>query len=83
MNQEDTQIRAARAEQLLDDEVLKEALETIAADALFKAGTANLADPKECVAAIAAIQAITSLEYELKKFVTDGKAAQRKPHIVA
>jgi hypothetical protein len=80
---EDIQIRAARAQQLLDDEVLKEALEVIAADAFFRAGTANLADASECVAAIAAIQAATSLEYGLRKFVTDGKAVERKPFKVA
>jgi hypothetical protein len=80
---EDVTIRAARAEQLLEDEVLREALDSITGDALFKSGTANLADAAECIAAVAALQAAGSLGVKLREYITAGKAAERKPYKVA
>jgi hypothetical protein len=80
---EDVQIRAARAQQLLEDEVLVEALNGITKDALYRAGTASLASSSECIAAIAYLQATADIHNKLNEFITAGKAAERKPYKVA
>jgi hypothetical protein len=80
---EDVTIRAARAEQLLEDEVLQEALDAMIKGALAEAVTTDLSNPTECVAAIASIQAACDFQDSLKSFVTAGKAAERKPFKVA
>jgi hypothetical protein len=80
---EDIQIRAARAQQLLDDEVLNEAMDAVLDQALSFALRAALSDPTECVAAIADLQAAHDLQESLRSFVTAGKAAERKPFKVA
>jgi hypothetical protein len=80
---EDIQIRAARAQQLLDDEVLNEAMDAVLNQALSFALRAALSDPTECVAAIADLQAAHDLQESLRSFVTAGKAAERKPFKVA
>jgi|tagenome__1003787_1003787.scaffolds.fasta_scaffold13787488_1 hypothetical protein len=80
---EDVRIKAARAEQLLEDEVLTEAMEGIIRDALFHAGTVSLANAPECIGAIAALQAAGDLNRKLREYVTAGKAAERKPFKVA
>jgi hypothetical protein len=80
---EDIQIRAARAQQLLDDEVLNEAMDAVLDQALSLALRAALSDPTECVAAIADLQAAHDLQESLRSFVTAGKAAERKPFKVA
>jgi mannose-1-phosphate guanylyltransferase len=83
MSDEDIQIRAARAQQLLEDEVLVEAVDKITLAALERATMANLADAAECVACVAAIQAVNHFVADLKSFVTSGRAAERKPFRVA
>jgi hypothetical protein len=80
---EDLKIRAARAEQLLEDEVLVEAKNNIMLEALERAHRASLANPSECVAAVAAIQAANNFVADLKSFVVSGKAAERKRFKVA
>ena len=83
MNNEDAQIRAARAQQLLEDETLHEVLATLMDDAVLNATLAPLDDPARCVAAVATLQAVREFEDKLRSFVTSGRAAQRKPHVVA
>jgi hypothetical protein len=80
---EDVTIRAARAEQLLVDEVFNEALTAVLGDALLRAQSADLASKEECIASIAAIQAAGVFQDKLRSFVTSGKAAERKPFKVA
>jgi hypothetical protein len=80
---EDVMIRAARAEQLRDDEVLREAMSSIMGDALEQAGRVSLDDAARCIAAVAALQAVGAFENKLREFITAGKAAERKPFKVA
>jgi hypothetical protein len=80
---EDIQIRAARAEQLLEDEVLQKALANLRNDAWFRAVSTPLSDSEKCIGALAAIQATSDLESRLREFVLDGKVAERKPYKVA
>jgi hypothetical protein len=80
---EDAEIRAARAEQLLEDEVLQKALDGVTSDALLKAGMASLSDASECIAAIAALQAAASFNGKLREFVTAGKPTGRNKIYVA
>jgi hypothetical protein len=80
---EDVTIRAARAQQLLEDEVLQEAVATLIDDAWYGAIATPLSDTQKCVAAVASIQAISDFESRLRQFVTDGKVAERKPYKVA
>jgi hypothetical protein len=82
-DKEDVTIRAARAEQLLQDEVFNEAMDSVLDQALSAALRAVLSDPTECVAAIANLQASHYLQEILRSFVTAGKAAERKPYKVA
>jgi hypothetical protein len=83
MRDEDIQIRAARAQQLIEDEVLVEAVDKITLAALERAARADLSDAAECVACVAAIQATNNFVADLKSFVTSGRAAERKPFKVA
>jgi hypothetical protein len=83
MNDEDIKIRAARAEQLLADEVLNEAFDAQSAAVLGRLLRADLRDNLECVAVVAALQASQGFKEELRSFVTSGKAAERKPFKVA
>jgi hypothetical protein len=78
MSQE-ASIRATRAQQLLDDEVLQEALAEIQADAKFKALNTDLSNQSQCVEAIAQIQAAETMLTILRAYITAGKAEQRKP----
>jgi hypothetical protein len=80
---EDVTIRAARAEQLLADEVLGEALTALFQEAVDAALRTDLSKPDECVAAVAAIKACSGAILQLKSFITSGKAAERKPFKVA
>jgi hypothetical protein len=80
---EDVTIRAARAQQLLEDEVLQEALDAMIKSSLAEAMTTDLSNPTECVAAIASIQAAGDFQDSLKQYITAGKAAERKPYKVA
>jgi hypothetical protein len=80
---EDVTIRAARAEQLLDDEVLVEALHGYVTDVIARLLRADLKDAAECVASVAAFQASQEFQNQLRSFVTSGKAAERKPFKVA
>jgi hypothetical protein len=80
---EDIQIRAARAQQLLEDEVLIEALISLSQDAADRVDAASLRDGAECIAAVAAAQAAANFAGKLKEFVTAGKVVERKPHRVA
>jgi hypothetical protein len=80
---EDVTIRAARAEQLLEDEVLQRALTNLRDDAWFRAVSTPLSDPEKCVGALAAIQATSDFESRLREFVLDGRVAERKPFKVA
>jgi hypothetical protein len=80
---EDVTIRAARAEQLLQDEVLGEALTAMFQEAVDAALRTDLSKPDECVAAVAAIKACSGMGLQLKSFITSGKAAERKPFKVA
>jgi hypothetical protein len=83
MNQEDIKIRAARAEQLLEDETLGGALVAMVEEAWRQASVVSLANPDECIAACARIQAVDGFKDGLKSWVTAGKAAERKPFKVA
>jgi hypothetical protein len=80
---EDVTIRAARAQQLLDDEVLNEALHGYVTDVAARILRADLKDAAECVASVAAYQASQEFLTRLRSFVTSGKAAERKPFKVA
>jgi Arc/MetJ-type ribon-helix-helix transcriptional regulator len=80
---EDVTIRAARAEQLLADEVLREALKEMNDDAAINATVTPLNDAAKCVAAVAAIRAAGEFEAKLLQYITAGKAAERKPYKVA
>jgi hypothetical protein len=80
---EDVEIRAARAQQLLDDEVLAEALQGYVTDVVARLLRADLKDTAECVASVAAFQASQEFQNQLRSFVTAGKAAERKPFKVA
>jgi hypothetical protein len=82
-DKEDVTIRAARAQQLMDDEVFNEAMDSVLDQALSAALRAALNDSTECVAAIANLQAAHDLQETLRSFVTAGKAAERKPYKVA
>jgi hypothetical protein len=80
---EDIQIRAARAEQLLEDEVLIEAFGGYNKDALARLLMVDLSNPTDCVAAVASFQASQEFIEKLRGYVTYGKAAERKPYKVA
>jgi hypothetical protein len=80
---EDIKIRAARAEQLLADDVLIEAFNGFNHDAVARVLSANLSDPTECVAAVASFQASQEFLEKLRGYVTDGKAAGRNKIYVA
>jgi hypothetical protein len=80
---EDVTIRAARAQQLLEDEVLREALKELNDDAATNALVTPLNHPEKCVAAVAAIQAVGEFEAKLLQYINAGKAAERKPYKVA
>jgi hypothetical protein len=80
---EDIQIRAARAEQLLEDEVFQEAMNSSMGDALEAAGRVDLDNAAGCIAAIAALQAIGAFQNKLRGYITAGKASERKPFKVA
>jgi hypothetical protein len=80
---EDIQIRAARAQQLLEDEILMEALDSLVKENLYQAALADLGNPTQCVGAVAAIQAISAFSGKLQEYITAGKAAERKPFKVA
>jgi hypothetical protein len=82
MSDEDVTIRAARAKQLLEDEVLNGAMANLMADALARALLTPL-EATGCIAAIAALQAANSASEQLQSFITAGKAAERKPYKVA
>jgi hypothetical protein len=76
-------IRAARAQQLLEDEVFVDAFNAALQDGLLRALRADLGNPTECVASIAVIQAASAFQDKLKEYITAGKAAERKPYKVA
>jgi hypothetical protein len=80
---DDVTIRAARAQQLLEDEVLSEALQSISVDAMSALMLTDLKDPAACIAAVAAAKATGNFEVKLKEYITAGKAAERKPYKVA
>jgi hypothetical protein len=80
---EDATIRASRAEQLLADETLNEALDAQSASVLSRLLRADLRDNVECVAVVAALQASQGFKEELRSFIISGKAAERKPFKVA
>jgi hypothetical protein len=80
---EDIQIRAARAQQLLEDEVLAEAIISLSQDAADRVDIADLSNAAQCIAAVASAQAAANFVSKLKGFVTSGKAAERKPFKVA
>jgi hypothetical protein len=80
---EDVTIRAARAQQLLEDEVLQNVLTGMVEDAWAEANRADLSNPTSCVAAIGVIQSIDDFKSKLQSLVTSGKAAERKPFKVA
>jgi DNA repair protein RadC len=80
---DDVAIRAARAQQLLEDEVLNEAMEALHEDAIEIVLRADLASAERCVAAVSYLQATNALIDKLRSFVTAGKAAERKPYKVA
>jgi hypothetical protein len=79
---EDVTIRAARAQQLLEDEVLNDAMAMVMADAMNQVLVTPL-NGTECIAAIAALQAANGMSQKLQSFITAGKAAERKPYKVA
>jgi hypothetical protein len=80
---DDVNIRGARALQLLEDEVLQEAITGMVEDAWAVALRADLRNPANCIAAIATVQATDRFKDQLKEYVTAGKAAERKPYKVA
>jgi hypothetical protein len=80
---EDVTIRAARAQQLLEDEVLVEAFKGLSQDVAERVFRADLKDAAACIAVVAAAQAINDFELKLREYVTAGKAAERKPYKVA
>jgi phosphosulfolactate phosphohydrolase-like enzyme len=80
---EDVTIRAARAQQLIEDEVLEEGLSGVVADALYAVANADLSNQAECVAAVAAFQAAEAFSGKLKQYITSGRATGRKPFKVA
>jgi hypothetical protein len=80
---DDVEINAARAEQLIQDELLQNILATMMHDALNAVDTTDLGNQPECVAAVARIQAAHEFMDRLKGIVTAGKAAKRKPFKVA
>jgi hypothetical protein len=80
---EDVTIRAARAQQLLEDETLLEAFGGYNKDALAKLLMVDLSNSTECVAAVASFQASQEFLEKLREYVTAGKAAERKPYKVA
>jgi hypothetical protein len=80
---EDIQIRAARAQQLLADEVLNEAIISLSQDAADRVEIADLSNAAQCIAAVASAQAAANFVSKLREFVTAGKAAERKPFKVA
>jgi hypothetical protein len=79
---EDVTIRAARAEQLLADEVFNEAMALLITEAMSRALVTPL-EGSPCIAAVAAIQAANAVSEQLRSFITAGKAAERKPFKVA
>jgi hypothetical protein len=80
---DDVEINAARAEQLSQDELLQNILATMMHDALNVVDNTDLGNQPECVAAVARIQAAHDFMNRLRGIVTAGKAAKRKPHVVA
>jgi hypothetical protein len=78
----DASVRAERAQQLLDDELLTEALDTLERDAV---GTALQAEFKgeDCIAVVAYLQAAYSVRQQLKSVLTTGKAQEQKRPAVA
>jgi len=82
-DEEDVQVRAARARQLLEDETLLEALNGVSQDVANLLLVTDLRDASACIAAVAAAQATKDFELKLRQFITSGRATQRKPHVVA
>jgi hypothetical protein len=83
MNDEDVRIRAARAEQLLQDEVLSSAFMAQTEAILARLLQASLSDPTQCVAAVAAFQASQEFKDQLQSYITSGKSAGRNRIYVA
>jgi hypothetical protein len=81
--EDDVEINAARAEQLIQDELLQNVLTTMMHDALNAVDHTDLGNQTECVAAVARIQAAHDFMNRLKGIVTAGKAAKKKPFVVA
>jgi hypothetical protein len=83
LNDNDAEIRAVRAQQLLDDEVLQEALRALEAHALQTALRAKTYDPHEAVSAISHLKAAHAIRSQLESLITTGKLQGRKPVQVA
>jgi pyruvate carboxylase len=80
---EDVTIRAARAKQLLEDEVMMEAFSGCSHDAAMRVLAADLKNPCDCIAAVAEAKATANFEMKLREFITAGQSAVRKPFVVA
>jgi hypothetical protein len=80
---DDVTIRAARAKQLLEDEVLQETFQSLNQNALDTIVLTDIKDAAACIAAIAKAKAVADFELKFREYVTAGKAAERKPYKVA
>jgi hypothetical protein len=80
---DDVTIRAARAQQLLEDEVFNEAFLSLNQDAFDTIVLTDIKDAAACIAAVAKAKAVADFELKFREYITAGKASERKPYKVA
>jgi len=73
----DTHVKAARAKQILEDEVFKEALNVILSEQVGVFTYPN-ASEEEIMEAHRMVRALTQLKGQLQSFVSDSKLLERR-----
>jgi len=73
----DTHVKAARAKQILEDEVFKEALNVVLSEQVGVFTYPNSSEEK-IMEAHRMVRALTQLKGQLQSFVSDGKLLERR-----
>lgn len=79
----DRRTRAARAQQLLDDDVLRDALDAVETDAIDRLASADVADTLALQRHAAALQAARAVRANLTSHINTGRLSEREPPAVA
>lgn len=73
----DTHVKAARAKQILEDEVFKDALNVVLSDQIEVFSNLN-SSQEEIMEAHRMVRALTLLKGQLQSFVSDSKLLERR-----